>query len=823
MLGFFLNKHFEQAIAVANDGEDEYITTSHVVYAIFKYNKPFHGLIVKTVPDINYLNILDNLGGLLDMMPKSNGKSPIQTYEFKEILAEFSSAKEPRNELDFILKILRDKENDCTKILNHYGINDTVFELIVGRYKPAFDRRDEYVARDEEAAIRLNSYDIDEIAHAINYNDKQKEWQNTEFEPTFENERLAINERDIKKDSPSSLYTLNLNKAAREGKIDPLIGREKEIEKTLQTLCRRKKNNPILVGEAGVGKTAIVEGIALKIVGGEVPQKLKNKEIYALGAGALIAGTTLRGEFEERLKDLIDEFSTNQNAILFIDEIHTIVGAGTGNRNELDMSNILKPALAGGSLSLIGATTYGEYRSFSQDKALSRRFCKIDVSEPSIDDSVEILKGIAKKYEEFHDVKFSDEILRESVTLAKKYLSDKFLPDSAIDLIDETGASFAFKSRTAPIQIGKNDLINTLSVSANIANLSQTVDNREVLKNLEANIKSEIFGQDEAVQSLCKALLRSYAGLGAETSPIGVFLFAGSSGVGKSELAKVLAKYLGVHFERYDMSEYMEAHSVSRLIGAPPGYVGFENGGILTNNIKKHPYSVILFDEIEKAHPSMTNIFLGLFDNASLTDNNGVTTDFKNTIVIMSSNLGTKEAPQVGFTKDESYKIDNAIKSFFAPEFRNRIDKIINFNRLSTEILEKIVDKTIRELEAGLKNVKFSLSKAAKDFIITRGYSDEFGARNLKREIGTQISDRISEELLFGALQNGGTVEIDSDGAELEFKFFAASKALQLSGAKSAAEEAGGESANNKALSESCGGESGTKAAVSEAKNEKSF
>ena len=450
------------------------------------------------------------------------------------------------------------------------------------------------------------------------------------------------------------------------------------------------------------------------------------------------------------------------------------MGAGTGNRNELDMSNILKPALAGGSLSLIGATTYGEYRSFSQDKALSRRFCKIDVSEPSIDDSVEILKGIAKKYEEFHDVKFSDEILRESVTLAKKYLSDKFLPDSAIDLIDETGASFAFKSRTAPIQIGKNDLINTLSVSANIANLSQTVDNREVLKNLEANIKSEIFGQDEAVQSLCKALLRSYAGLGAETSPIGVFLFAGSSGVGKSELAKVLAKYLGVHFERYDMSEYMEAHSVSRLIGAPPGYVGFENGGILTNNIKKHPYSVILFDEIEKAHPSMTNIFLGLFDNASLTDNNGVTTDFKNTIVIMSSNLGTKEAPQVGFTKDEGYKIDNAIKSFFAPEFRNRIDQIINFNRLSTEILEKIVDKTIRELEAGLKNVKFSLSKAAKDFIITRGYSDEFGARNLKREIGTQISDRISEELLFGALQNGGTVEIDDGGAELSFKFKAA-------------------------------------------------
>ena len=639
------------------------------------------------------------------------------------------------------------------------------------KYKSAFDHRDEVVSRDEAAAIKLNSYDIDDITHAMNYDESRRQWQNTEFEPAFEGEKDAINERDIKKDSPSSLYTANLNKIALEGKIDPLIGREKEIEKTLQTLCRRKKNNPILVGEAGVGKTAIIEGIALKIVRGEVPEKLKNKVIYALDAGALIAGTTLRGEFEERLKDLIDEFSANQNAILFIDEIHTIVGAGTGNRNELDMSNILKPSLASGELSVIGATTYGEYRSFSQDKALSRRFCKIDVSEPSIDDSVEILKGVAKKYEEFHGVKFSDEILRDSVTLAKKYQSDKFLPDSAIDLIDEVGASFAFKPHEAPLEISKDDLVNTLSISANIANLSSSVDNKQVLKNLEANIKREIFGQDEAVSSLCKALLRSYAGLGGASSPIGIFLFAGSSGVGKSELAKVLAAQLGVHFERYDMSEYMEAHSVSRLIGAPPGYVGFENGGILTNNIKKHPYSVILFDEVEKAHPSMTNIFLGIFDNASLTDNNGVTTDFKNTIIIMTSNLGTKEAPQVGFTKDESYKVDSAIKSFFAPEFRNRIDKIINFNRLSGEILEKIVDKTIGELESQLKNVKISLNKEAKDLIISRGYSDEFGARNLKREISSHISDHISGELLFGALQEGGLVSVSVKDGELSFSF----------------------------------------------------
>ena len=564
-------------------------------------------------------------------------------------------------------------------------------------------------------------------------------------------------------------FLINLNEKAAHGKFDKLIGREKEIAKTLQTLCRRKKNNPMLLGEAGVGKTAIVEGIASKLVENKVPSKLQGKIIYALDTGALIAGTTLRGQFEERAKVAIDWVKSQENAIVFIDEIHTIMGLGDGEGTS-DLASIIKPALANGEISCIGATTYSEFRKFEKDKALMRRFSKVDIIEPSIEESVEILKGIASKYEDFHAVKFSDEVLHEAVVLAKRYISDKFLPDSAIDLIDETGASFWIKNEKR-VEVSKDDLLNTLGEMANISNLSQNEDNQTTLLNLEANIKKEIFGQDEAVGALCKALFRSYAGLKNDTSPIGVFLFTGSSGVGKTELAKVLAKNLGVYFDRYDMSEYMEEYSVSKLIGSAPGYVGFENGGMLTNSVRKHPYSVILFDEIEKAHQNLMNIFLGIFDNATLSDNTGETADFKNTIIIMTSNLGTKEAPQIGFQKDDSYKIDNAVKGFFAPEFRNRLDKIINFNPLNNEILEKIVDKSVSELESRLQGVSINLSAQAKEFLIKKGYSAEFGARNLKRVINAEISDNLSSEILFGKLKNGGVVNIDASEEKLSFKF----------------------------------------------------
>lgn len=710
--------YVQKASEFAYKNHHEYLTNEHLLYTIIKLDSDLKKLLASAyIRDIEAL--IKNIKMIILQTPRVDlSVYPALSISLEMMLKKADQSSENFGEVEFIREILKDAKSDCAQILEFHGLNSEIF------------------------------------------------FQNTPDDEVIDNQ---TDDKNTGK-SALSLYTLNLNELAKSGKIDPLIGREKEIEKTLETLYKRKKNNPILVGEAGVGKTAIVEGIALNIINGNIPKKLKNKVIYALDNGTLIAGAKYRGDFEERLKNIINELKKDENAILFIDEIHTIIGTGATGDSTLDMSNLLKPALATSQLSCIGATTYAEFRNFSQNKALSRRFSKIDISEPSIDDSFEILKGLRLKYENFHNVKYSDEILKETILLVKKYQSDKFLPDSAIDLIDEVGATYALKDG-AKRKITKIDLVNTLSKSANLSNLSQSSDNTQILKNLEKNLKSKIFGQDEAVKNLVKALLRSYAGLRAETSPIGVFLFTGGSGIGKSELAKMLAHFLGVNFERFDMSEFMEAHSVSKLIGAPPGYVGFESGGVLTNNIKKHPYSVILFDEIEKAHPSLTNIFLGIFDNASLTDNNGVTTDFKNTIIIMTSNLGTKEAPQLGFQKSDSFKVDSAVREFFSPEFRNRLDKIINFNPLNSDVLMKIVDKSILELQNRLKNIKIILHKNAKLFLIQKGYSNEFGARNLKREISTQISDTISSEILFGKLKNGGVVRIDLKEGSLDFKF----------------------------------------------------
>ncbi len=565
-----------------------------------------------------------------------------------------------------------------------------------------------------------------------------------------------------KEDGDLANYTINLNELARNGKIDPVIGREEELNRVMQVLCRRKKNNPLLVGEPGVGKTAIIEGLALRIVNDETPEILKNASLFSLDIGALLSGTKYRGDFEKRLKGVLSELEEIDNAILFIDEIHTIVGAGSTSGGSMDLSNLLKPALASGGIKCIGATTYGEFRNFfDKDKALSRRFAKVDVEEPSIDDTYQIILGLRDKYEEHHSVSYSDEALRTSVELAKKYINDRFLPDSAIDLIDEVAASFHIendKKRDVTVE----DIEHVVAKIAHIPSRQVSSDDRSVLKNLESDLKKVVYGQDKAIQEVAKAVKRARAGLGRPHAPIGSFLFAGPTGVGKTEVAKMLAETLGVHFERFDMSEYMEKHNVARLIGAPPGYVGYEEGGQLTEAIRKHPYTVLLLDEVEKAHPDVMNILLQVMDSATLTDNDGVKTDFRNVIIIMTSNLGVKAAPQVGFHKEETHKAESAIGDFFAPEFRNRLDAVVHFKPLSEEVMIHIVEKFLGELEAQLaeKEIKIEATLEAKKYFAEKGFDPALGARVMGRVIQDEVKTPLTDEVLFGALQEGGIVHL---------------------------------------------------------------
>ena len=558
-------------------------------------------------------------------------------------------------------------------------------------------------------------------------------------------------------------YCMNLLEKAKDGSIDPIVGRATEIDRTIQVLCRRKKNNPLLLGEPGVGKTAIAEGLALKIVAGDVPEILKNAQLFALDLGTLIAGTKYRGDFEKRLKAVMKELEDLPHAILFIDEIHTIVGAGSVSGGSMDASNQLKPALASGALTVIGATTYAEYRNaLDKDKALSRRFAKIDVKEPSIEDSVEILKGLRDRYEKHHKVSYSDESLLSAVELSKRYITDRFLPDVAIDLIDETGASFHLKKKH-DAKVDVEDIEATIARIVQIPASLVSQDDLKLLKDLEKKLHKQVIGQDNAVTLVSQAVKRGRAGLNDGTKPVASFLFSGPTGVGKTELAKSLAGILGVHFERIDMSEYMEGHAVSRLVGAPPGYVGFEQGGLLVESVKKHPYMVLLLDEIEKAHPDIMNILLQIMDSASLTDNNGFKADFQNVILIMTSNVGATEASVLGFTTDKTLNTNAALKSFFAPEFRNRLDAIISFNQLSMDMVESIVDKFIAEFNVELekKEIKVSVSKKAKAELAKLGYDPAMGARPLGRVIQDKVKNPLADEILFGKLTEGGKVKVD--------------------------------------------------------------
>lgn len=557
-------------------------------------------------------------------------------------------------------------------------------------------------------------------------------------------------------------YASDLTLLAQKGKIDPLIGRKFELERIVQILSRRKKNNPILIGEAGVGKTAIIEGLALAIAEKKVPKNLHNAKIFSLDIAGLLSGTKYRGDFEKRIKEVLEGLQKLPNAILFIDEIHTIVGAGATGESHTDFSNLLKPALSNGTLKCIGATTFMEYKNtFDKNKALSRRFAKINVDEPSQEEAFQILQGLKSKYEDFHKIKFSDEILQQAVAWGKKFFSDKYLPDSAIDLIDELGASYVFNTKTKK-NADIKDLEKVLAKMTHHHKMFE-FDQNKALMNLSLNLKAKIFGQDEVIDKVVATLKQSFAGFKNSNNPRGVFLFTGSSGVGKTELCKVLAEFLGLNLERFDMSEYAEKHSISKLIGSPAGYVGYEDGGLLSNAVRKNPFSLILFDEIEKAHPDLSNTFLQIFDNAELTDNSGLKADFKNTIIIMTSNLGLKESNELGFLSKNEEKSNRAIKDFFAPEFINRIDKILHFNDLDDTILVKIIQKELDEISKNLKNVQLIADEKAKLYLAKKAYNKEFGVRLLKRIISEEIGEKISDEILFGKLKKGGIAKIKLD------------------------------------------------------------
>ena len=590
----------------------------------------------------------------------------------------------------------------------------------------------------------------------------------------------SLEEGESTDDSGSALskYSTDLNKHAKEGKIDPLIGRDLEVERTIQILCRRRKNNPLLVGEAGVGKTAIAEGLAYRIVNNDVPDVIAESTVYSLDLGGLLAGTKYRGDFEKRLKAILKELSKDEHAILFIDEIHTIIGAGAASGGVMDASNLLKPKLSSGELRCIGSTTYQEYQGiFEKDRALARRFQKVDVTEPSVSDTTKILLGLKSRYEEHHNVRFTQKAIQAAAELSAKYINERHLPDKAIDVMDEAGASQRLlpqSKRKKTINVA--DIEQIIAKMARIPEKSVSASDKEVLKNLGRNLKMVVFGQDKAIETLNDAILLSRSGLGAEEKPIGSFLFAGPTGVGKTEVTQQLAKIMGVELVRFDMSEYMERHAVSRLIGAPPGYVGFDQGGLLTDAVIKNPYSVVLLDEIEKAHSDIYNILLQVMDHGTLTDNNGRKVDFRNVVLVMTTNAGVQETVRksIGFKQqDHSNDALSEINKVFTPEFRNRLDGIIWFNHLDSEIILQVVDKFIIELQAQLdvKGVSLEVSSEARAYLAEKGYDKSMGARPMSRLIKEELKKELANELLFGELTKGGNVKVDLDNDKLRFDY----------------------------------------------------
>jgi ATP-dependent Clp protease ATP-binding subunit ClpA len=733
------------ALKEAKQRRHEYVCLEHLLYALLQ-DKDASGAVINCGGDIDRLRkaLEEFFDGQMERLPEGLEQEPQQTLSFHRILQRAvihaqSAEKKEINGGNLLIAMFREPDSYAVYLLEEQGI--TRFDVV------------NYV-----------SHGISKIA--------------TGEEPSTSEEDPGEEERPNQRVNPLTAFAVDLVEKAQQGAIDPLIGRDDEIERTLHVLCRRRKNNPIYVGDPGVGKTALAEGLALKIHHGEVPDALKDAVIYALDMGALLAGTKFRGDFEARLKGVLNALKKRKNAILFIDEIHTIVGAGATSGGSMDASNILKPALASGELKCIGSTTYHDFKSyFERDRALARRFQKIEVPEPSQEEAIKILEGLKPHYEKHHGVHYSASAIRAAVELSAKHINDRYLPDKAIDVIDEVGAAVKLlPPEKRKKTIGPKDIERIVAKIAKIPPRSVSTSDKEQLQNLERDLKLVVFGQDMAIETLASTIKLSRSGLGHPEKPIGCFLFAGPTGVGKTEVAKQLAHTMGIEFIRFDMSEYMEKHTVSRLIGAPPGYVGFDQGGLLTDAINRNPYAVLLFDEIEKAHPDLFNILLQVMDHATLTDNNGKKADFRNIILIMTTNAGAREmsGTPLGFgERSNAGKGKEAIEKMFSPEFRNRLDATISFNALSRENIERVVDKFIIELDQQLneKKVFLQLSAKARSWFADRGYDPAFGARPMARLIQREIKRVLADEILFGKLQNGGKVDVDESDGKLTFSY----------------------------------------------------
>ncbi len=737
MISKELRNIFAQAVNYAKKSRHEYLTVEHI-FLMLIHDEVIEGLFDDLGLDKNkfFNDIKKYIDENTPVYPENVNDEPIETVTLTSTIENMvahtqTSGKRNASVEDMFVAILKNEKSYATYLLKSAGVERV------------------------DILEEISHKDNDELEDDLSSIDNQSQ-----------------NDNKVLEKNSTELVAL-----AKKGEIDPVIGRGKEIDRVIQILSRRKKNNPILVGEPGVGKTAIAEGLALEIANQRVPEFLEKAKVFSIDMGSMLAGTKYRGDFEKKLKGLLKEVSKIPNAILFIDEIHTIVGAGSVSGSAMDASNILKPLLANGKLRCIGATTFSEYRNdFSKDKALSRRFAKVDVDEPSIEDTITILEGLKSKYEEFHGVIYNKSAIETAVELSKKYITDRFLPDSAIDVIDEVGASKKIEYATLNknnIKILQKDVEDTVAKMAHIPSKSTTKSDISLLKNLEKNMQKRVFGQDGAISTIVQSIKRNKAGLNIDKKPIGSFLFTGPTGVGKTEVAKELSNQLGIHFERFDMSEYMEAHTISRLIGAPAGYVGFENGGLLTEAIRKHPHCVLLLDEIEKAHPDLMSVLLQVMDNAELTDNSGNKADFQNVVLIMTSNLGATEANVMGFTKDDSLNENKAINKFFAPEFRNRLDATVSFKALTQDIVAQVAGKFIEDLEKQLENKKIfiSITARAKNQLAELGYDKAMGARPLSRVISEKIKNVLTDEILFGKLKKGGNVKIDFVKEEFTFTY----------------------------------------------------